>query len=175
MFTSDKNQLRKIAAGLERVLVMDPSANSAKLMVEVMRDIGARHVQVINKTTQGVEPVANFDPQLILTELSGPDFNGLEFIRNLRRSRIAARTAPVILYTAEATVESIKGARDAGAHEFLRKPYTLKDLFRRVENVIIHPRDWIEAKMYVGPDRRRFNSESYSGARKRQVEKTSAA
>ena len=66
--------------------------------------------------------------------------------------------------------DSIKGARDAGAHEFLRKPYTIKDLFKRVENVILKPRDWIEAQMYVGPDRRRFNSESYTGARKRKAE-----
>ena len=82
--------------------------------------------------------------------------------------------APVILYTADATVDTIKGARDAGAHEFLRKPYTIKDLFRRVENVVFKPRDWIEAQMYVGPDRRRFNSESYAGARKRQAEKPAA-
>ena len=175
MFTADKALLRKIANGLERVLILDPSPNSARLMVEVMRDFGARNVSVIHKTTQGLEPVSNFEPQLILTELSGPYFDGLTFIRNLRRSRLAERTVPIILYTAEATVESIKGARDAGAHEFLRKPYTLKDLFKRVENVLVHPRDWIEAQMYVGPDRRRFNSESYAGTRKRKVEKSSAA
>ncbi len=57
-----------------------------------------------------------------------------------------------------ATLETIKSARDAGAHEFLRKPFTACDLFRRVENVVPHPRPWIEAAMYVGPDRRRFNA-----------------
>ena len=170
MFTADRTLMKKLQPGLERVLVLDPVQTSGKLMIEVMRDFGARNVALVQKTTSGIDPVMNFEPQLILTELSGPDFDGLTFIRNLRRSRLSQRTVPIILYTAEATVDSIKGARDAGAHEFLRKPYTIKDLFKRVENVILKPRDWIEAQMYVGPDRRRFNSEAYTGARKRKVE-----
>jgi hypothetical protein len=55
-------------------------------------------------------------------------------------------------------------------HEFLRKPFTGRDLFKRVENVTLRSRLWIEAKMYVGPDRRRFNSaaEGYEGPKKRR-------
>jgi DNA-binding response OmpR family regulator len=174
MLTADRTVLRKLAPHLERVLVLDPIQTSGKLMIEVMRDFGARNVSLVQKTTTGIDPVMNYEPQLILTELSGPDFDGLTFIRNLRRSRLQQRTVPIILYTAVATVDSIKGARDAGAHEFLRKPYTIKDLFKRVENVILKPRDWIEAQMYVGPDRRRFNSESYTGARKRKAEALAA-
>jgi hypothetical protein len=69
------------------------------------------------------------------------------------------------------------GARDAGVHEFLRKPYTMKDLLRRLEAVSLKPRDWVEAVQYVGPDRRRFNSAEYAGPRKRRsdVEVTSDA
>jgi DNA-binding response OmpR family regulator len=174
MLTADRSVMRKLAPHLERVLVLDPIQTSGKLMIEVMRDFGARNVALVQKTTTGIDPVMNYEPQLILTELSGPDFDGLTFIRNLRRSRLQQRTVPIILYTAVATVDTIKGARDAGAHEFLRKPYTIKDLFKRVENVILKPRDWIEAQMYVGPDRRRFNSESYAGARKRKSEAPAA-
>ena len=174
MLAADKTLLKKLAPHIERVLVMDPVPTSGKMMIEIMRDFGARNIASVQKTTSGLDPVFNFEPQLILTELHGPDFDGLAFIRALRRSRLSQRMAPVILYTADATVDTIKGARDAGAHEFLRKPYTIKDLFRRVENVVFKPRDWIEAQMYVGPDRRRFNSESYAGARKRQAEKPAA-
>ena len=175
MFTADRTLINKLKPGLERVLVLDPVQTSGKLMVEMMRDFGARNVALLQKTTTGVDPVMNFEPLLILTELSGPEFDGLSFVRTLRRSRLPQRTVPVILYTAEATVDTIKGARDAGAHEFLRKPYTIKDLFKRVENVILKPRDWIEAQMYVGPDRRRFNSEAYPGSRKRKAEVPAAA
>jgi hypothetical protein len=42
---------------------------------------------------------------------------------------------------------------------------------RRVVGVTLTPRDWIEGVSYIGPDRRRFNSADYSGARKRHADK----
>lgn len=171
MLAIDRSFLRKISPQLESVVIFDPSANSTRLMVEVIRGLGGRHVATIQKTTAALDCIENHKPQLILTEFKGPEFDGLEMISSLRRSNLPERMAPVILYTAEATVELIRGARDAGAHEFLRKPYTLKDLTKRIENVMLKPRDWIEAKAYVGPDRRRFNSEAYTGARRRRSEK----
>jgi DNA-binding response OmpR family regulator len=171
MFAAEPALLKKLIPRIERVLILDPVPTSGKMMSEFLRDFGSRQITLVHKTTGGLGVVGNVDPQLIITEYRGPDFDGVAFVRELRRSRLSQRTVPVILYTAEATVESIKGARDAGAHEFLRKPYAMKDLFRRVENVMLKPRDWIEAQMYVGPDRRRFNSEAYAGTRKRRAEK----
>ena len=72
------------------------------------------------------------------------------------------------MVSAEATAEKIKAARDAGAHEFLKKPFSAGDLFKRVENVGTRPRNWVEAVIYVGPDRRRFNSGEYKGRGKRR-------
>jgi DNA-binding response OmpR family regulator len=72
------------------------------------------------------------------------------------------------MVTAEATASAIKGARDCGVHEFVRKPFTAGDVLKRIEVVATRQRDWIEAVGYVGPDRRRFNSGEYNGARKRK-------
>jgi DNA-binding response OmpR family regulator len=88
---------------------------------------------------------------------------------------MACRQAPVIMVTAEATAAAIVGSRNAGAHEFLRKPFTTKDLMRRLEAVFLRHRDWIEAINYVGPDRRRFNSGEYQGPRKRQSDNPAQA
>jgi DNA-binding response OmpR family regulator len=74
------------------------------------------------------------------------------------------------MISAQATAAAIIGARDSGVHEFLRKPFTIKDLVRRLEAVATRPRDWIEGIGYVGPDRRRFNSGNYAGALKRRVD-----
>jgi DNA-binding response OmpR family regulator len=75
---------------------------------------------------------------------------------------------PVIMVTGVATASTILAARDAGVHEFLRKPFNMKDLTRRLEAVTLKDRDWVEAMGYVGPDRRRFNSGDYRGPKKRQ-------
>ncbi len=72
----------------------------------------------------------------------------------------------------EVTAAQILAARDAGVHEFMRRPITMGDLQKRLEAVSGRPRDWIEAVAYVGPDRRRFNSADYKGPKKRRTDGT---
>jgi DNA-binding response OmpR family regulator len=74
------------------------------------------------------------------------------------------------MISAEATAAAILGARDAGVHEFLRRPFTINDLTRRLEAVARRPREWIEGVDYIGPDRRRFNTGEYAGPMRRRVD-----
>ena len=59
----------------------------------------------------------------------------LDRIKAYKLEEIAARKAAVIVVSAEATAAAIIGARDGGAHEFLRRPFTFNDLMRRLETV----------------------------------------
>jgi len=70
--------------------------------------------------------------------------------------------------TGAATAALILAARDAGANDFLRKPYSMNGLVGRLEVVTLRERDWIEGIGYIGPDRRRFNSEDYDGPLRRR-------
>ena len=175
MFNADPKVMAKIAPLISRVAIFDPLPASAKLASELLKQMGARQTVCATKTIKGLELIAHVDPLLILMEGVGPEFDGPDLVRRMRRSQLSARKAPVIMVTSEATLESIKAARDSGVHEFLRKPYTAKDLFRRVENVSLHPRPWIQAVMYVGPDRRRFNSGEFQGSNKRGADTAETA
>ena len=175
MFNVDPRILSRLAPELGRVVVFDPQPAAARLVGELLKDMGARHITCATQTPRGLELIAHVEPQLICTEVVGAEFDGVDLIARLRRSTLASRQVPVIVVSGEATVEGIKAARDAGAHEFLRKPFTAKDLFRRVENVALNARPWIEAQAYVGPDRRRFNSGAFAGDRKRQADNATHA
>jgi DNA-binding response OmpR family regulator len=168
VINADPKLLSRVGRHTERVLIADPHPAAGKLLSDLVKDMGARHVMLARDTVRAAEIAREFDPQLIFLELSSAEFDGLGLARALRRSDYVCRKAPIIMVTAEPTVETIKAARDAGVHEFLRKPFTTRDLFRRVEAAVLKPRLWIEAKMYVGPDRRRFNSaEAPSNGRRR--------
>lgn len=174
MFIADAKLLARVSAHLPRVIVFDPHSASAKLLSELLKEMGAKQVTCASRTVKGLDLIAHVQPALICMDYMGEDFDGPDLIKRMRRSNSEARKTPVIMVTGEATVESIKAARDSGAHEFLRKPYTARDLFRRVENVVMNPRMWIEAQMYVGPDRRRFNSGEFVGAKKREADAATA-
>jgi CheY-like chemotaxis protein len=175
LFNANPKTLARLAPRLQRVLIVDPNAASARLLADLAKEMGAREIHFAPTQPRALALVRDLDPQMIFTEFSGPELDGVEFTRSVRRSSFAARKCPIIMVTAEATAASIIGARNAGVHEFLRKPYTAGDLFRRMENVITKPRDWIEAQMYVGPDRRRFNSGEFAGTRKRRADQQTAA
>ncbi|PZU55924.1 MAG: hypothetical protein DI552_10985 [Brevundimonas sp.] len=168
MFTADSKTLSRIAPVVRRVVVVDPNASAARLMTDIIKGFGAREVYVEGDEDLAMELIRDVEPGVIFTEYSGQTLSGESLARKVRRSHMTCRTAPIIMVTAEATAATIRGARDAGVHEFLRKPFTTGDLFKRVENVALKPRPWVEAVGYVGPDRRRFNSGEYSGAKKRR-------
>ncbi|CAN5334522.1 response regulator [soil metagenome] len=175
MFAADARVLNRIAPTIQRVVIADPNAASARLLLDIMKSLGAREVVVETDEARVMDAIREIEPGLIFTERTGPMLDGESMTRNLRRSSLPSRRNPVIMVTADATATTIKGARDCGVHEFLRKPFTSSDLFRRIENVALKPRDWVEGVGYVGPDRRRFNSGEYAGPQKRKVDKAAAS
>ena len=168
MFNEENKLIQRMVPMLQRVLIVDPAPASARLLADLMRNISAGHLWNAPSNRRGLEAADQVNPQLIFVELSGVNVDGVDFARRVRHSEMNCRQAPIIMVTATATAGAILGARDAGVHEFLRKPYTAKDLLRRLEAVTLRPRDWVEAVDYIGPDRRRFNSGDYTGKLKRR-------
>ncbi|MFZ5671149.1 MAG: response regulator [Pseudomonadota bacterium] len=157
-----------MAPHLRRVLIVDPRPASVKLLGDLIRTIAPAEVYTAPGDAKALQLARQADPQMIFLEFGGGGLDGLRLARAIRRSELSCRKVPILMVTGEATAQAILGARDAGVHEFLRKPFTIKDLVRRLEAVALKPRDWVEAVHYVGPDRRRFNSGEYAGPRKRK-------
>lgn len=155
---------------LRRVLIVDPEAISAQALGAMLAMAGRPEIWVAPTQAKGLALAAKVNPDVIFCELSAGKVDGGAFTRALRRSDHACRKAPVVLVAAQADAAAILAARDAGGHEVLRRPFTHKDLTRRLEAVTVHARGWVEAVDYVGPDRRQFNSAEYEGPLKRQAD-----
>jgi CheY-like chemotaxis protein len=170
VFDGNIRTIQRVAAKVQRVLVVDANPATARLLADQLRQLGNVQIYPAATIEKGYAMARTVDPQLIFVEHASAGTDGLMLTRKIRRSEMICRDAPIIMCTAEATAEAIFGARDAGVHEFMRKPFTIGDLERRLEAVTLKPRDWVEAVQYVGPDRRRFNSAEYKGPRKRKAD-----
>jgi DNA-binding response OmpR family regulator len=168
MFYTDSKNQRKIAAQLQRVLILEPTPAHASVLGDLVRSMGGQELYCAVNQDGAMRDCASINPQIIFSESSGAGLDGLDFVRALRRSTMACRKAPVILMTGETTAPMINAARDAGVHEFLRKPFTIGDVIKRLEAVILRNRSWVEGIDYIGPDRRRFNSAEFVGVLKRK-------
>jgi CheY-like chemotaxis protein len=169
LLSDDSKFGQRICAHMQRVLIVDPHSAAVRLLSELLRDFCPCQIWTATNHQRGVTLAERIDPHIIFVEQCDK-FDGAAFSRDVRRSDFACRKAPIIMITSEATATAILNARDAGVHEFLRKPYTIKDLLRRLEAVTLRGRDWVEGIDYVGPDRRRFNSGDYLGTLKRRVD-----
>jgi CheY-like chemotaxis protein len=166
LFTHAKTAQR-MAPMLRRALIIDPQPASAQALGELLREVCLPDVWTAPSKAKALNLAGKVDPEVIFCVLTDDGVDGAAFTRALRRSDFACRKAPVVLVSGEASAAALLAGRDAGAHEFLRRPYTSRDLLRRLEAVFLQPRGWVEAVDYVGPDRRRFNSAEYEGPQKR--------
>jgi CheY-like chemotaxis protein len=157
----------RLAPLMRRVLIVDPQSASAQLLGEMVREIGSSEIWAAPSNAKALQLAGKVQPDLIFCALADDAVDGAAFTRALRRSDLSCRKAPVILTAARAPAADVLKGRDAGAHEFVRRPFVRRDMLRRIEAVLLHPRGWVEAVDYVGPDRRRFNSAELEGPLKR--------
>ena len=162
------SELGRGGTKFDRVLVVDTNTASAKMLANLLRSIWpAAQVYGAKDSDKAMLLAAEVQPNLVFADAAGPGLDGMAFTRAFRRSDYACREAPIIMIFGDVTAAKVLEARDSGVHEFMRRPYTMGDLQKRLDAVAGRPRDWIEAVAYVGPDRRRFNSADYKGPRKR--------
>ena len=94
--------------------------------------------------------------------------DGLEFVRLLRTATNSPNPfVPVIMLTAHTETKRVMEARDAGITEFLAKPISAQQLGSRIRAVIEHPRPFVRAESYIGPDRRRRQDPDFEGPDRR--------
>lgn len=152
---------------LQRVLIVDSSPASARMLRDATRAFTNGKISCVETPEKAFEFSKEFIPQIFIIDLGSDTGAALQLVRRVRRSYMACRHAPIIAVTSSPTADVIFAARDAGVHEFLVRPFTAIDLSRRLQAVTLRSRDWIEGMRYVGPDRRRFNSATFTGPKKR--------
>jgi CheY-like chemotaxis protein len=153
---------------LQPVLVVTQHRADANLIFDQLRAYAPTIVTLWAQTADAaLALVASQSPRLVFVEQADPRLDGLAFVRALRRSGLACREAPVIMMNSQLTLRGLRDAQNAGAHEFLVRPFSAYQIAKRVE-VVIAPRPWVETAAYMGPDRRRFNSAALLGPDRRR-------
>ena len=116
-----------------RVLVVEDEARVADNIAEALRESAGLAVDVARNGRDGIElgQQANYD--LIVLDLMLPGVSGCEVLRAIRAK---GQTAPVMVLTAVAEKASIVSLLNAGADDYLAKPFDLGELLARVKALI---------------------------------------
>jgi DNA-binding response OmpR family regulator len=115
-----------------KVLVVDDEPRVVRLVTEILKAVGYQ-VVASSSGESGLEMLALEQPELVLLDvLLGNGPNGLEVCRRIREYSDVA----VILLTAKAMESDMLAGFEAGADDYLTKPFSAKELVARVQAVL---------------------------------------
>lgn len=144
-------------AGLSRlsILIVDDNAQMRSILGTVLSALGVRDRHFAPDGLRGLEAMSSVRPDIVFCDYEMPLLNGLDFLSNVRQLPEPLCFTPVIMITGHSDLPRLNEARDRGVTEFLTKPVAASAIARRLEAVILRPRQFIHAPVYFGPDRRR--------------------
>ena len=117
-----------------KILIVDDEPFNLDLLEQELMD----HDYVLERAGDGVEALekaARFEPDLILLDYMMPKMNGVEVVKRLRTDE-KHKAIPVILLTAKATQEDKIAGLDAGADDYVTKPFDSFELLARVRAML---------------------------------------
>ena len=155
-----------------RILIVDDMRPMLDLTKTILTTFGFNHVYTADNAEDAFELACNKEPDLIITDWIMEPMDGLQFTKKIRTDkRYKDPFVPIIMMTGFSSQLRVEAARDAGITEFLVKPFTADDLYKRVHQIIEKPRQFVEADDFFGPDRRRRVDDDYNGPGKRETDK----
>jgi DNA-binding response OmpR family regulator len=116
------------------VLVADDDPDILDL-VRYRLERSGYEVAVARDGLQAVQLAGELSPSLAVLDVMMPSLNGFEVTRRLREDP-ATREIPVILLTARAQEADVQEGFDAGADDYIRKPFSPRELSARVQAVL---------------------------------------
>ena len=120
-----------------RILIVEDEARLARLIARVLGEEGYAAETVGDGRSALTRALAEpFD--LLIVDWMLPDLDGVQVIRRLRAAEMSV---PVLMLTARTQIEDRVEGLDAGADDFLPKPFAFPELLARVRALLRWPRE----------------------------------
>ena len=116
------------------VLVADDDADILELVSFRLERAGYEVVSA-RDGEQALQRAVELQPDLAVLDVMMPKLNGYEVTQEIRRTE-ATRAMPVILLTARVQDADITRGFDAGADDYIKKPFSPQELRARVQAVL---------------------------------------
>ncbi len=153
------------------VLVVEDTGPMRKLIVSILETFGFAKIYHADDGNSGFQEFKKNNPDIVLVDWLMRPVDGLELVQQIRNNPLSPnRQVPIIMVTGYNALARVKEARDHGITEFLVKPFTARDLAKRISHVINTPRDFVEAPGFFGPDRRRRKNTNHEGPFRRTTD-----
>lgn len=113
----------------EIILVVDDQPGIRRLLTEVLAENGYVAESAANGY-EGLQKAKELNPALVLMDMKMPGMDGIETLRELRRSGL---TTKVVMMTAYGELDMISEAKELGAIAYVTKPFDIVSLCQLIQ------------------------------------------
>jgi two-component system response regulator MtrA len=140
---SDASRRQIVAGGRVngRILLVEDDASIREVVALGLRAIGFDVVTAPDGPT-GLERWRADEPELVLLDVMLPGLDGLEICRAIRRES----TVPIVMLTARGDTVDVVVGLEAGADDYVRKPFEMAELVARVR-AALRRRERVDASL----------------------------
>ncbi|MDN5565563.1 MAG: phosphate regulon transcriptional regulator PhoB [Psychrobacter sp.] len=119
----------------EQILIVEDELAIREMVVMTLEMAGFESLQATD-VAEAHQQVVDHRPALILLDWMLPgDKSGIDFCRMLKSDEMLAEI-PVIMLTAKSTEDSLINGLDAGADDYMTKPFSTRELVSRIKAVL---------------------------------------
>jgi len=115
-----------------RILIVEDDATISRFVELELAHAGYDVVKVADGSA-GLAAVEDIPPDLLILDLMLPGIDGIEVARRLREQD---HDFPILMLTARAETQDVVSGFDAGADDYLRKPFEIPELLSRVRALL---------------------------------------
>jgi DNA-binding response OmpR family regulator len=113
------------------VLVVEDDREIARVLALEL-DHAGYEPRVVTDGPAALSAVSDWDPHLVLLDLGLPTLDGIDVCRRIR----AGAATPIVVLTARGSVQDRVAGLDAGADDYMAKPFSLEELLARIRSTL---------------------------------------
>lgn len=138
-----------------QVAILDPDIYTAQLIRKSLGGVGITQTVLSRNSKDMLNILAEREIDMLIMERDSRPINGIDMTYQLRSPESPNRMLPIILTTSHNEPEEHARAINAGVNDVLQKPFNMRTIVATVIGIIDNPKNFIVAKEYVGPCRRK--------------------
>lgn len=133
---SEKMQLGSTGRGAEmKILVVDDYPTMRRIVCNLLDQIGYKEVEEASDGQEALEKLKHKQFDMIISDWNMEPMTGIELLRHVRASPNMSKL-PFIMVTAESKGDNVVSAKNAGASQYIVKPFTAETLKSKISSVL---------------------------------------
>lgn len=119
-----------------KILVIDDEDANILLLQNLLQREGYNDIRCLTDSTQALSTYIDFEPDIVLLDLMMPEVDGFQLLEAFSRHDAEDEFRPVLVLTADTTIQTRRKALALGAKDFVAKPFDVIEIGLRIANLL---------------------------------------